>query len=448
MITRSKINKPFRINLSPPQILALGFVTLIILGGVLLWLPISTIGQVSFFEALFTATSATTVTGLTVVDPSTTFTTFGQIIMLFLIQIGGLGFMTFAVLIIMLLRKRVGLKQRMLVQESLNQSSVGGIVRLVRVILIISLSIEMVATFFLSLDLVPKFGFSKGVFYSLFHAISAFNNAGISLWPESVALFSGDPIFNLVITVLIITGGLGFTVLIDIWYSKEIHDLTLHSKLMIAGTLILNAVAIILFFLIEYHNQDTIGNMPLPEKLLSSYFQGISGRTAGFGTVDFASLETGTAIIFMVLMFIGGGSGSTASGIKVTTFLVILLSVFAFIRGKDATVIFDKTIRTSTIMRSITIVFVSLTVLFVATLLLLITDHRNGSFIEILFEVVSAFGTTGASLGLTDRLSTAGRWIIMLMMFFGRVGLLTLAFSLTAPKKGKIRYPNGDVFTG
>ncbi|TCP30539.1 trk system potassium uptake protein TrkH [Scopulibacillus darangshiensis] len=448
MAALNGIKNPKSIKLNPPQILALGYTVFILLGAILLWLPISTTKPISFLDALFTATSATTVTGLAVVDSGTAFTLFGQIIMLCLVQIGGLGFMSFAVLVIMLLGKRIGLKQRMLLQESLNHPSVGGIIRLVRMILLISLAIELVGFIFLSLVMIPKLGFLKGAYYSLFHSITAFNNAGIALWPKSLGQFSSDPIVNLVVTLLITTGGIGFTVLIDIWYSKEFHQLSLHSKLMIYGTIILNVIAILTFFVLEYNNPGTIGDMTLQEKLLSSYFQGISARTAGFGTIDYANLEPGTAITFMLMMFIGGGSGSTASGIKITTFLVIILAVVSFVRGKDKTIAFNRTIRMSTIMRSITIVFVSLTVLFVAVIALMITENGHGSFLIILFETVSAFGTTGASMGLTGELSTPGRWIIMLMMFFGRLGLLTLAFSLSAPGKRNIRYPNGDVFTG
>ncbi|TCP30540.1 trk system potassium uptake protein TrkH [Scopulibacillus darangshiensis] len=446
MAGTEKSNKKLLRELNPPQILALGFLLLIITGAILLWLPISTNKSISFLDALFTATSATTVTGLVVVDPGTTFNLFGQIVIMCLIQIGGLGFMSFAVLVIMLLGKRIGLKQRMLVQEALNQPSVGGVVRLVKVLLIFSLAIEFVATCLLSLDWVPKLGFFKGVYYSLFHSVSAFNNAGFALWPDSLARFYDDPVVNLVITLLIITGGLGFTVLSDIWYSKEFHQLSLHSKLMIVGTLTINVTAVLIFFVFEYHNPDTIGKMSLFDKLQTSYFQGITPRTAGFQTVDMSDLHPGTVIITIMLMFIGAGSGSTASGIKVTTFLVILLAVITFIRGKNEPVVFGRSIRFSTVIRAISVAVISMTVLFIGTLLLTITEHA--SFIRLLFESVSAFGTVGLSMGLTDDLSTPGRCIIMFMMFFGRVGPLTLAFSLSVPKKGNIRFPNGDVFTG
>ncbi|MFC7392385.1 TrkH family potassium uptake protein [Scopulibacillus cellulosilyticus] len=433
-------------ELHPPQILALGFVILIIIGGLLLWMPISTTKNISFLDALFTAASATTVTGLNVVDPGSTYTLFGQIIIMCLIQVGGLGFMSFAVLLIMLLGKKIGLKQRMLVQEALNQPSVGGVVRLVKVLFIFSLIIEIAATILLSLEWIPKMGLFKGLFYSLFHSISAFNNAGFALWPDNLSGFVGDPVVNIVISLLIITGGLGFTVLSDIWYSKEFRQLSLHSKLMIVGTIIINVAAILLFFALEYKNPGTIGKLSFGDKMLASYFQGIVPRTAGFNTIDFSKIHDGTAIITIMLMFIGAGSGSTGSGIKVTTFIVILLAVISFIRGKDQTIAFKRSIRTSTIMRAIAAVIVSLTALFIAVLLLTMTEHAP--FIKILFEAVSAFGTVGLTMGLTDHLSTAGRIIIMFMMFFGRVGPLTLAFSLSVPKKGNIRFPNGDVFTG
>ncbi len=434
-------------KLYPPQVLALGFLGLILLGGFILWLPISDKHPISFLDALFTATSATTVTGLVVVDPGTTFTLFGQITLLILIQVGGLGFMSFAVLVIMLLGKRIGLKQRLLIQEALNQPSVGGVIRLVRVLLFFSLLVEFIATIFLSLDWVPRFGFWKGVYYSLFHAVSAFNNAGFSLWNDSLARFAGDPVVNLVVGILIITGGLGFTVIADIWYSKEFHQLSLHSKLMLYGTFFINVSAVLLFFMMEYNNPGTIGNMPMFEKLQTSFFQGITPRTAGFQTVSMTHLRPGTAIIMIMLMFIGAGSASTGSGIKVTTFLVLLLSVIAFIKGKDETVTFSRSIKLSTVFRSMAVVVVSLTALFIAVLLLTLSEPHV-EFLRLLFEAVSAFGTVGLSMDLTNHLSTAGRFIIMFMMFFGRLGPLTMAFSLSVPRKSNIRFPQGDVFTG
>jgi trk system potassium uptake protein TrkH len=244
--------------------------------------------------------------------------------------------------------------------------------------------IELIATIFLSFDWVPKLGFWKGIYYSVFHSVSAFNNAGFSLWHDSLARFSGDPVVNLVIAMLIITGGLGFTVIADIWYSKEFHQLTLHSKLMIYGTVFINIAAILLFFMLEYNNPGTIGKMPLFDKMLTSFFQGITPRTAGFQTVDMTDLRPGTAIIMIMLMFIGAGSGSTGSGIKVTTFLVLLLSVIAFIRGKEETVAFSRSIKLATLYRSMAVVVVSLTALFIAVLLLTITEPHV-EFLRLLF---------------------------------------------------------------
>lgn len=434
-------------RLNPPQVLALGFLGLIFLGGFILWLPVSTVHHITFLDALFTATSATTVTGLVVVDPGTTFTLFGQIVIMCLIQVGGLGFMSFAILVIMLLGRRIGLRQRLLIQEALNQPSVGGVIRLVKILLVFSVLTELIATFFLSLDWVPRLGLWKGIYFSLFHSVSAFNNAGFSLFPNSLARYAGDPVVNLVITMLIITGGLGFTVISDIWYSKEFRQMSLHSKLTIYGTFFLNVFAILSFFLLEYNNPGTIGKMPFFQKLLSSYFQGITPRTAGFQTVDMMNLHPSTAIIFIMLMFIGAGSGSTGSGIKITTFLVVLLSVIAFIRGQEETVVFNRRIKHATLLRSMAIVIVSMTVLFIAVLLLTFTEPHV-EFLRLLFEAVSAFGTVGLSMDLTNHLSTGGRFIIMFMMFFGRLGPLTLAFSLSIPKKSSIRFPQGDVFTG
>lgn len=433
-------------RLSPPQILALGFTLIILIGAVLLCLPVSTHGSIHFIDAWFTSTSATMVTGLTVVDTGTTFTLFGQIVILCLIQVGGLSFMSFAVLIIMVLGRKVGLRQRVLIQQALSQDSLGGVVRLVRILLIYTLVTEGVAVLFLALYWIPKMGVGQGLYYSIFHVISAFNNAGFSLWSDSLMRFVGDPVVNLIIMVLFVTGGLGFTVIYDIWFTKEFKNLTLHTKLMIAGTIGINIIAVLLFFLLEYTNPGTLGHLSLFKKFLASIFQGLTPRSAGFNTVDISEITDGTAIITSMLMFIGAGSGSTASGIKLTTFLVIILAVIAFIRGRDNTVAFGRTIRQGAIMRAISIVIISLTVFIVALIILSITE--NQSFIALLFEVASALGTCGLSMGITSELTITGKIIVIVLMFFGRVGPLTLAFSLATPKKDNIRFPNGDVFTG
>lgn len=434
------------VRFSPPQVLAIGFFLTIIVGSLLLKLPISTAKPLSWIDALFTAASATTVTGLAVVDTGTEFTVFGQTIIMGLIQVGGLGFMTFAVLIVMILGKKIGLKERMLVREALNQPTIGGVIGLVKVLFLFSISIELIAALILSIRLVPQYGWASGLFASVFHAISAFNNAGFSLWPDNLMSYVGDPAVNLVITFLFITGGIGFTVLFDILKNRRFKAFSLHTKLMLAGTFILNIAATLIIFILEYSNPGTLGSLHLPDKLWASYFQAVTPRTAGFNSVDFGSMREGTIVFVLLLMFIGAGSASTASGIKLTTFLVILMSVIAYLRGHKETVIFRRTIKYPIIIKALAVSVISLFIVFIGIFALTITEQAP--FIQIVFETFSAFGTVGLTMGVTPELTTAGKCIIIAIMFIGRIGPLTFVFSFAKTEKSNIRYPDGEVFTG
>ncbi|MDV2686129.1 TrkH family potassium uptake protein [Alkalihalophilus lindianensis] len=434
------------INMSPPQVLALGFLGAIIIGTILLLLPVSTTAPITFIDALFTATSATTVTGLVVLDTGTDFTLFGQVVIMVLIKIGGLGLMTFAILIVLTLGKKIGLKERILVQESFNQTSLGGMIRLVKMLLIFAFSIEALATILLALRWVPEFGWRYGLFTSLFHSISAFNNAGFSLWSDSLMGFVGDPVINIVITMLFITGGIGFTVLYDLTEKKNFRQLTLHTKIMLVGTLILNVVAMLVIFSLEYGNPATLGSLSLSDKLWGAYFQAVTPRTAGFNSLDIGSMNPGSITFMLVLMFIGAGSASTGSGIKLTTFVVILLAVITYLKGRKETVVFERTIGDHIIMRALAIVVISLMAVSFCIFLLAITE--DAPYISIVFEAFSAFGTVGLSMGITDELSTIGKQIIIVLMFIGRIGPVTLAFALAKSRPSNVRYPKGDVFTG
>ncbi|MFK3813666.1 TrkH family potassium uptake protein [Bacillus halotolerans] len=434
------------VRFSPPQVLAIGFFLTIIIGSLLLKLPISTAKPLSWIDALFTAASATTVTGLAVVDTGTEFTVFGQTVIMGLIQVGGLGFMTFAVLIVMILGKKIGLKERMLVREALNQPTIGGVIGLVKVLFLFSISIELIAALILSIRLVPQYGWASGLFASVFHAISAFNNAGFSLWPDNLMSYVGDPAVNLFITILFITGGIGFTVLFDILKNRRFKAFSLHTKLMLAGTFVLNIAATLIIFILEYSNPGTLGSLHLPDKLWASYFQAVTPRTAGFNSVDFGSMREGTIVFVLLLMFIGAGSASTASGIKLTTFLVILMSVIAYLRGHKETVIFRRTIKYPIIIKALAVSVISLFIVFIGIFALTITEQAP--FIQVVFETFSAFGTVGLTMGLTPELTTAGKCIIIAIMFIGRIGPLTFVFSFAKTEKSNIRYPDGEVFTG
>lgn len=435
-----------RLSISPPLFIAGSFLFLIVIGTILLKLPFATTTTISWIDALFTATSATTVTGLSVFDPGSTLTFFGELVLLFLIQCGGIGLMTFAVAILILLRKKIGLQNRIYLQESFSQQSIGGIVRLTKLILTFVLSIETIAIVLLTLHWFPLYGFKNAFYYSLFHVVSAFNNAGFSLFPDNLMGFTSDPIVNVILSSLFIIGGLGFVVVIDVFKKNSFHTWLLHTKLMVFGTLILNVVATIILFVLEFTNDGTIGKMGIIEKIFTSYFNAVTPRTAGFNMIDYSQMKDPSLLFTMFLMFIGGGSASTASGIKLTTFIVVFIATLAFFRSQEEPALFGRTIRKDVIIRSLAISTVSLTIVFFFTFLLTIIEKMP--LLPIMFEVFSAFGTVGLSMGITNQLSGFGEVLICIVMFLGRIGPLTLFFILTKPKKQKIRYPYDQVFTG
>lgn len=443
MLRRFKI-----VNLSPPQIITLVYLVIILLGAILLRLPVATAPghSIHFLDALFTSTSAMTVTGLVVVDTGTAFTYFGQVVILLLIQTGGLGIMTFAIFIFMLLGRKIGLKQRILMQQSINQTELGGIIYLARRLLMYSLIIEFVGALFLALRWGPSMGWGIGIYNAVFHSVSAFNNAGFSTWSDSLSKYVGDPTVNLVITLLYIIGGLGFTVLIDLWTKKHFRDLSLQTKLMVVGTIAINIIAVIAVFSLEYNNPGTLGKLDLPQKLWASYFQGTVPRTAGFNTIDIGSMKHSTIFFMFILMFVGAGSGSTGGGIKLTTFIAMVLCVIGFLRGKSDIVVFKRTIPQTIVIRSLVVSFLAATLIFVAVFILDIT--QNAPFIEILFETISAFGTVGLSMGLTSHLTTIGRIVIIFVMFAGKIGPLTLAISFARQDDPPIKYPKENILAG
>ncbi|MEN1935609.1 TrkH family potassium uptake protein [Paenibacillus sp. 102] len=438
--------KRINIRMSPPHVLTLSFIALSIIGTCLLKLPISTTTSISWLDALFTTVSACTVTGLGVVDTGKVFTLFGQLVILTLIQVGGLGIMSFAILIAIMLGKKIGLQNRILLQQALNQTNIGGVIRLAKSLFLFSFTIECFATLLLAFEWIPKYGFSNGLYYSFFHAISAFNNAGFSIWTDNLMSQSHSILVNVVISSLIILGGIGFTVIVDIKRKRNFKNLTLHSKLMLSSTLIINIAATILIFIFEFHNPLSMKGFTPFEEGLAAYFQAVSTRTAGFNTVDMAQLTKPSLLLMMLLMFIGAGSASTGGGIKLTTFLIMLLGVLKFLQEQDDIVIFKKSIKDGLIVKSLAIVVISISFIFFAILILSITEQAP--LLMSAFEVFSAFGTVGLSMGLTPKLTIIGKLTIIFMMFFGKMGPLTLAFAFARKKQKKIKYPNEDILTG
>ncbi|RKD20920.1 trk system potassium uptake protein TrkH [Caminicella sporogenes DSM 14501] len=440
--------------LHPTQILVLGFAILILIGALLLNLPIaSQNGQsIGFINALFTATSAVCVTGLVVVDTLTYWTTFGQVVIILLIQIGGLGFMTMGTLFALLLGKKITLRERLVMQEALNQFSFSGVVRLAKYILIMTFTIEGIGAILLSIKFIPIYGLSRGIWYSIFHSISAFCNAGFDLIGNfrSLTPFVDDVLINMVIMSLIILGGIGFVVILDVMQKKNFNKLSLHSKLAITMTLILISVGFFVILILEFYNPDTMGQLSLKGKFLSALFHSVTPRTAGFNTLPTDKLTMASIFFTIVLMFIGGSSAGTAGGVKITTTGVVIATIVSVIKGKDDTETFGRRIPRDIINRSLAIIGLALGLVILVTMILSITE-KDCSFIGIFFEAVSAFGTVGLSLGVTSTLSKLGKIIIAITMFFGRVGPLTVLLALAQRKKenkGILRYPEEKVIVG
>lgn len=439
-----------RLTLSPPQILVLGFASIIVVGAVLLTLPGFTASgsRTDFLTALFTATSAVCVTGLVVVDTGTHWTIPGQILIMLLVQIGGLGFMTMAMIFFIIMGKKIGLKKRLIIQESLNQISVEGVVRLVKSILLFALVTELLAAAILAARWSIDMGPSKGVWFGLFHAVTAFNNAGFDLFGEfrSLSPYKEDPVVNLVATSLIIIGGLGFSVVYDLWKNgRKKRRLSVHTRLVISTTMILLAIGVLLFIALEWN--CAIKGLSLKGKLLVSYFQGVTVRTAGFNTVDLTALRSTTLFLFIILMFIGASPGSTGGGIKTTTFSLLFLAARSISSGREDIEVYHKRIPFNQVYKAVTIFLLALFWVVMVAMILTITEKAD--FLTILFETVSAFGTVGLSMNFTPNLTDIGRVLIALTMFLGRLGPMTVAFALAQKGTGsKIRYPEEKIIVG
>jgi trk system potassium uptake protein TrkH len=431
---------------SPPVILGAGYLALIILGTSILKLPLSTTQPVTWLEALFTATSAVTVTGLGVVDTGTRFTTFGQTVIALLIQAGGLGFMTFSVLTILSIGKRIGVRHQLLALEAFNQTSLDKIREVARAVIYFALTVESIAFVLLTLIWGGEMDWHQAAFHAFFYTVSAFNNAGFGLSADSLTAYAGHVPVNLIITSLFIIGGLGFAVLMDLWQTRSWKRLQPYTKLILGATVIINLIAWLLVWLFERHNAGTIANLPLAEQLTTSWFQAVTPRTAGFNTLPIESLTDSTALLMIVLMFIGGGSMSTAGGIKLGTFIVMFMTTYAFLNRSDDVTMMRRSVQRNVVMKAFSVSVISMMLVIVGTMAL--SALENAPLLDILFEVVSALSTVGLSRALTTELSTAGECLIMVLMFVGRLGPLTAAYVIATPKKRRVRYPSVDIQVG
>ncbi len=438
-------------TLKPAQILVLGFGTIILIGAILLTLPAATTNGLglSFIDAIFEATSAVCVTGLVVVDTGTALTPLGQTVIIVLIQVGGLGFMAMATLFSIMLGKRIGLRERLLIQESLNQVSIQGVVKLTKYIIFVTFGIEGVAAIILTLTWLDDLGWPKAFYYGLFHSISAFCNAGFDLFGgfRSLTGYSSNLVVNLVIMSLITLGGIGFIVILEVYQRRRFSKFSLHTKVVLTISAFLVLAGAISIFILEYHNPKTLGSLGLGGKILPSFFQSVTPRTAGYNTLDLAGLKTATQFLLIILMFIGASPGSTGGGIKTTTLGSLLAASWAVINGKEDVELFKRRLSNVSIFKALSVVIAAGLLVTVVAMILSITEQTD--FIIVLFETVSAFGTVGLTLGLTTKLSFVGKLLISMTMFMGRVGPLTLAVALAQRnKKTLIRQPEEKILIG
>lgn len=435
-------------RLNPPQVLVGSFLALILIGTLLLSSPWSAAGgSPGLLTALFTSTSAVCVTGLVVQDTATYWTAFGQVVIMLLIQIGGLGIMSFATFYALLFGKKIPFRQRLIMQQSINRSNTGGIVKIFRHLLFFTFTVELLAALLLALHWRPVYGIKTALWMGLFHAISAFNNAGFDLFGNLSSLtgLATDYTVNLIIIALIIAGGLGFVVVDELYAFRSRRRLSLHTKIVLITTALLILVPAILIFIAEY--QHGLKDLPLSGKLLAAFFQAVTPRTAGFNTLNLNSLLMSTQFLIIILMFIGGSPGSTAGGIKTSTFWIVCAAIVSQIRGKKDVEVFHRRIAYQDVLRAMTII--ALSGFFVMAMVLLLSFTVNAEFKQVMFEVVSAFSTVGLSLGLTAEMGTAGRLLIILTMLVGRLGPLTVALAFAyREKQPLVRYPEEKVMLG
>lgn len=438
--------------LTPTRLLVLGFFSVIVAGTLFLMLPWSTFSGQSapFIDALFTATSAVCVTGLVVVNTASFWSFWGQLVIIILIQVGGLGLMTFATAHALVTGRRVGLRERLIIQEQTGQWSLSGLVVLVRRIILATVIFEGTGAVILGLafGLTRKLSFFQAAFFGLFHSVSAFCNAGFDILGNSLMDYASSATVTLTVSFLIIFGGLGFHVLADLFVNRGRWDkLSLHSKLVLKVTAALLVVGTLVVFALERDNPDTLMGMSLKGKVLASWFQSVTPRTAGFNSIATDKLKVSTAFFVICLMFIGASPGGTGGGVKTTTFFTAIRFVTSTVTGGGYVNFEKRRLPEGVVLKAVTIILLSLGLVVTATMILTITE--NASFLDILFEVVSAFGTVGLSRGITPTLSVTGKLVLIVTMFAGRVGPLSLAMALSHKAKGTdIRYPEERVSVG
>lgn len=438
-----------KIRLTTTQLLATGFLGIILLGGILLWLPISNTRPISLIDALFTAVTSVCVTGLVTVTPAVQFTLFGKIVLLILIQIGGLGIIACVTAFFIIMKRRISLKERVVILEAYSMESLSGMVAMILRILKGTICLEGIGALLYSFRFVPEFGVVKGIGYSVFHAVSAFCNAGIDILGDSSFIpYADSVVVNFTTILLVVLSGLGFTVWQDLGqnlkkvWKKELElrrlfkKLRLHSKIVLIMTSVLIVSGTLAFLLLEYNNPGTIGDMSFGEKLMSSLFHSVSTRTAGFATVPQGELTQGTMFTTCILMFIGGSPGGTAGGVKTTTIAMLILCCVSVLQNKKDVECFGRRIQADNIRTGICVVILAFVSLLAGTTLLTIFEG-DVDFIRIMYETTSAIGTVGLSADLTSQLCTASKFVIMVLMYIGRLGPITFALAFGTGRKLK-----------
>ena len=450
-----KIRKKLRsTKINPLQVIACGFAIVILLGSVLLSLPCAAQDgkSIGFMDGLFTSTSAVCVTGLVVRDTGTTFSLFGQIVLLCLIQVGGLGFLTFATMILRMIGRQASLRERMLIRESMNEDGTAGMDKLIRWVAVCAFSVEFAGAVLLCFRFIPMYGVGKGIYYSVFHAVSAFCNAGFDLFGNYSSLtgFRGDVLVNFTAMLMIVVGGLGFGVLRDLRRRMKGGYLRLQTRLVLSVYFSLTLIGFVFTLVFEWNNPGTIGSLPFGEKLLAALFHSVTLRTAGFNTVDLAALRPASKLLNSLLMLIGAAPASTGGGVKVTTIAVILLSIRMTLRGDHAVSVYKRSVSGELIRRAIAVASIAVCI-WLVDVIAISAMQPELPLADVLFECASAVGTVGVSAFGSASLNAVSRVLIIITMYIGRIGPMTAALMLARKqdgKKARINYPEGNIMIG
>jgi len=440
----------YRPQLSPARFLVLGYLGVIFLGGLLLSLPAATVQgkSMGILDAVFMATSAVCVTGLSVVDTARDLSTMGQVVVLFLVQIGALGVMTMSTLFALIMGRRITLRDRLFLQEDLNQGYLAGLVRLVRYCIAFTSVIQGIGILSLWFWFTREMPWQKALYFAVFHSVSAFGNAGFDITGNSLESYLLSHPVVLTIALLIICGGLGFSVMAELYQERSWRRLSLQSMIIIRATVLLIAIGWAAIGILEWSNPATLGGLSAHDKIWASFFTAVTPRTAGFSVLSTAALSKATLFLVMGLMFIGAAPGSTGGGVKVTTVVVILAGLRGVIKGEEDVNVGERRLPRGDFAKAVTIVALSLLLIFAITGILLVTE--DNSLMVTMFEVVSAFGTVGLSTGITPSLSPLGKLLLMTTMFAGRIGPMTLALAFSQNKTGtgRYRYPEEKISLG